>query len=148
MLFTLNENSALPPLAGEASACIDSASVIFKHQGLPMSDKFFFKGRQDSRQHHTQLGYQTNHDHKAGTKKFPLKLTVTSEARKQEVETLVAEAELFAEVSVDSREGAIESIETLTALLNKGETVKVEKVPARNEPCSCGSGKKYKKCCG
>jgi len=113
-----------------------------------MSDKFFFKGRQDSRQHHTQLGYQTNQDHKAGTKKFPLKLTVTSEARKQEVETLVAEAELFAEVSVDSREGAIESIETLTALLNKGETVKVEKVPARNEPCSCGSGKKYKKCCG
>ncbi len=25
--------------------------------------------------------------------------------------------------------------------------VKVEKVPGRNEPCSCGSGKKYKKCC-
>lgn len=113
-----------------------------------MSDKFFFKGRQDSRQHHTQLGYQTSPDHKSGSKKFPLTLTVTSEARKQEVETLVAEAELFAEVSVDSREGAIESIEALTALLNKSETVKVEKVPARNEPCSCGSGKKYKKCCG
>lgn len=24
----------------------------------------------------------------------------------------------------------------------------VEKVPGRNDPCSCGSGKKYKKCCG
>jgi len=113
-----------------------------------MSDKFFFKGRQDSRQHHTQLGYQTNPDHKAGSKKFPLMLTVTSETRKQEVEALVTEAALFAEVCVDSREGAIESIEALTALLNKGDTVKVEKVPARNAPCSCDSGKKYKKCCG
>jgi hypothetical protein len=26
--------------------------------------------------------------------------------------------------------------------------VQVEKKPGRNEPCSCGSGKKYKKCCG
>lgn len=26
--------------------------------------------------------------------------------------------------------------------------VKVEKKPGRNEPCSCGSGKKYKVCCG
>lgn len=24
----------------------------------------------------------------------------------------------------------------------------VEKKPGRNDPCSCGSGKKYKKCCG
>jgi hypothetical protein len=36
----------------------------------------------------------------------------------------------------------------LTALLNKGATVKVDRTPARNEPCSCGSGKKYKKSCG
>ena len=26
-------------------------------------------------------------------------------------------------------------------------TIKVEKKPGRNESCSCGSGKKYKKCC-
>jgi SEC-C motif-containing protein len=29
----------------------------------------------------------------------------------------------------------------------KGETVRVTKI-GRNEPCPCGSGKKYKKCCG
>ncbi|MHA1567253.1 MAG: YchJ family protein [Alphaproteobacteria bacterium] len=29
----------------------------------------------------------------------------------------------------------------------KGKPVRVEKV-GRNEPCPCGSGKKYKKCCG
>lgn len=28
-----------------------------------------------------------------------------------------------------------------------GEPVRVEKI-GRNEPCPCGSGKKYKKCCG
>ena len=26
-------------------------------------------------------------------------------------------------------------------------TIRVEKKPGRNEPCTCGSGKKYKKCC-
>ena len=30
----------------------------------------------------------------------------------------------------------------------KVETVVKEKEPGRNEPCPCGSGKKYKKCCG
>ena len=28
------------------------------------------------------------------------------------------------------------------------QTVIAEKKPGRNDPCSCGSGKKYKKCCG
>ena len=30
----------------------------------------------------------------------------------------------------------------------RSRTVHVEKKPGRNEPCSCGSGKKYKNCCG
>lgn len=30
----------------------------------------------------------------------------------------------------------------------KVETIVKEKEPGRNEPCPCGSGKKYKKCCG
>lgn len=28
------------------------------------------------------------------------------------------------------------------------EPVRVEKKVGRNDPCTCGSGKKYKKCCG
>lgn len=32
-------------------------------------------------------------------------------------------------------------------MVKKSPPVKVEKVPTRNEKCSCGSGKKYKKCC-
>ncbi len=30
---------------------------------------------------------------------------------------------------------------------NKPNPVHIEKSPGRNEPCPCGSGKKYKKCC-
>lgn len=30
----------------------------------------------------------------------------------------------------------------------RSKTVHKEKVPGRNDPCPCGSGKKYKKCCG
>ncbi|HEX3031703.1 MAG TPA: SEC-C metal-binding domain-containing protein, partial [Bacillota bacterium] len=28
------------------------------------------------------------------------------------------------------------------------QPVRVEDGPGRNDPCPCGSGKKYKKCCG
>lgn len=114
-----------------------------------MSDKFFYKGRQDARQHHTTYGgFQTSASKKSGSKKYPLTLVVTSETRRQEIEAQVAEAKLYADITLDTRDGAVESISELTALLNKGETVKQAEVPSRNDPCSCGSGLKFKKCCG
>lgn len=30
----------------------------------------------------------------------------------------------------------------------KPKPVRVERKPGRNAPCDCGSGRKYKKCCG
>jgi len=30
----------------------------------------------------------------------------------------------------------------------KVDPIHVENAPGRNDPCPCGSGKKYKKCCG
>jgi SWIM/SEC-C metal-binding protein len=113
-----------------------------------MSDKFFFKGRQDARLNSLKFGYQPNASRKSGSKKHPLLLQVTSEVRKQEVEQIVADAKLYANVVVDNTDGAIESIVELTRLLHKAEAVKVFKVPTRNELCNCGSEKKYKKCCG
>ena len=113
-----------------------------------MSDKFFFMGRQDARENHIEYGRDVNASRKFGSKKYPLQLVVTSEVRKKEVEKLVAEAQLYAVVKFDDSKDAVESITELTVLLNKKAAVKVDKVPARNEPCNCGSGKKYKKCCG
>jgi SWIM/SEC-C metal-binding protein len=66
------------------------------------------------------------------------------------VEDYDKDTQLYALINVDTSEDAQESIAELTALLNKGATVTVDKTPAGNEPCTCGSGsgKKYKKCCG
>ncbi|WP_102345828.1 SEC-C metal-binding domain-containing protein [Bacillus sp. Marseille-P3661] len=47
------------------------------------------------------------------------------------------------ELSAQGREHLL----PLPSKLNSNETQKVVKV-GRNEPCPCGSGKKYKKCCG
>lgn len=33
-------------------------------------------------------------------------------------------------------------------ITGKGKPRRVEKKPGRNEPCTCGSEKKFKKCCG
>ncbi|WP_417615285.1 PBPRA1643 family SWIM/SEC-C metal-binding motif protein [Oceanisphaera sp.] len=112
-----------------------------------MSDKFFFKGRQDARQSHISYGYQTKASHKPGSQKHPLELVVTSEARRQEVAVMVNEAHLYANIQVNAEPGASESIGALTVLLNKGTPLQAEKKPERNEPCPCGSGIKYKKCC-
>ena len=41
-----------------------------------------------------------------------------------------------------------EDISDLEILLNPPKTRVTEKKIGRNAPCPCGSGKKYKKCCG
>ena len=38
--------------------------------------------------------------------------------------------------------------EDIATAYKKSKTVIKEKLPNRNDPCLCGSGKKYKKCCG
>ncbi len=113
-----------------------------------MSDKFFFKGRQDARLDHKKSGYTAKGSFKSGSEKYPLQLTVGSEQRKTEVAALVAEHALFADIEVNEEAEGQENIAELMALVNKADTVTVDKTPNRNEPCSCGSGKKYKKCCG
>ncbi len=41
-----------------------------------------------------------------------------------------------------------DQMKTIISDFKKTKTIIKDKVPGRNEPCSCGSGKKYKKCCG
>ncbi len=110
--------------------------------------KFFFKGRQDKRESHENYGYQPKGAFKPGSKKYPLELVVTSAERKIEVQSMVDEHYLYADIAIDLTDDAEENILDLTAVLTKPKTTSVEKLPARNDPCSCGSGKKFKKCCG
>ena len=42
----------------------------------------------------------------------------------------------------------VEAEEELIKNTEKVEPIETDKTPGRNDPCPCGSGKKYKKCCG
>ena len=51
----------------------------------------------------------------------------------------------------DELEAELENAKTnevVEADFEEGENKKIEKKPKRNDPCPCGSGKKYKQCCG
>ena len=106
----------------------------------------YYKGRIHTRHNHVKTGYNNKRIVKLGTEKHPLVLVVASDERKLEIAALVAENDLFADISVDNTTD--ENISDLNALLNKPVTTRFDKTPNRNDPCSCGSGKKYKKCCG
>jgi len=111
-----------------------------------MSDKFFFKGRQTPKPAYGKSGYNTKRSAKPGTEALPLTLSVQTDARKMEVAIIVAEQALFANITVDADQP--ENIIDLTGLINKPTAVTSEAKPNRNDVCPCGSGKKYKKCCG
>jgi len=105
----------------------------------------YYKGRIHTRHNHVTTGYNTKRSAKLGSEKHPLMLVVASEERKAEIALIVSDNELFAEITVDS--AVDENIKDLDGLLNKPTTTRFDKTPNRNDPCSCGSGKKYKKCC-
>jgi SWIM/SEC-C metal-binding protein len=111
-----------------------------------MSDKFFFKGKKEKKPKHSSYGFNTKRVVKAGTKEAPLVLVVNSEERKVEIELLIQENALFAEIEINA--DVVENLNELEAIINKPKTTRFDKKPNRNDICSCGSGKKYKKCCG
>jgi SWIM/SEC-C metal-binding protein len=108
--------------------------------------KLFFQGRTDTRQNHERYSYNPNRTAKAGSKAHPLTLSVQTDEKEAEINAILTEHKLFADIDVNEK--VDENIVELTAALNKPKTQVFEKNPDRNDPCSCDSGKKYKKCCG
>ncbi|WP_271274322.1 PBPRA1643 family SWIM/SEC-C metal-binding motif protein [Aliamphritea hakodatensis] len=108
--------------------------------------KFFFKGTPDVMGNYGKSGYNPKPNVKAGTDAHPLAISVQTEARKEEVAALLVEHDLVGNIDVNP--DAPENLAELDAMINTQETQRFAPKPARNEPCSCGSGKKYKKCCG
>lgn len=107
--------------------------------------KFFYKGRIETREQTKGFGYNTKRAAKLGTVDSPLALVVNSPKRKVEIEAILEEQALVADIELNSE--AQENIIELETMLNKPKTTTFEKTPNRNDPCLCGSGKKYKKCC-
>ncbi len=106
----------------------------------------YYKGRIHTRLNHVNAGYKTNRDVRLGTTEFPLTLTLSCESRRAEIELLLNQHQLEANITID--ESAEENISELTILIDKPSPTTIDKTPRRNDPCSCDSGRKYKKCCG
>ncbi|MBA6251466.1 MAG: SWIM/SEC-C metal-binding protein [Colwellia sp.] len=108
--------------------------------------KFFYRGTPDVMGTHGSAGYKPNRGVKLGSAAKPLMLVVASKERQQEVIAIVTEHNFIAniEINADVKENIVE----LEAALNVPKTQRFDKTPNRNDPCSCGSTKKYKKCCG
>lgn len=61
---------------------------------------------------------------------------------------LVAEADYLFSIPAWDQVLPIETRAAIIKEFNRSKIVVKEKEPGRNDPCPCGSGKKYKKCCG
>jgi SWIM/SEC-C metal-binding protein len=83
---------------------------------------------------------------KLGTEKKPAVVNVQTEERLKEVTLMFEEKSWNYTIELDPEKP--EDITDLEILLNTPKATTVEKKVGRNEPCPCGSGKKYKKCCG
>jgi SWIM/SEC-C metal-binding protein len=83
---------------------------------------------------------------KLGTEKNPAVVHVRTEERLEEITSLFKEHGW--EYKIELEPDKPEDVSDLERLLNPPKPKRVEKKPGRNEPCSCGSGKKYKNCCG
>jgi SWIM/SEC-C metal-binding protein len=107
--------------------------------------KLFFKGRIEVREKYQHFGYKTNRQVKLGSENSPLTLVVNSALRKNEIEQILLENSLAANIEI--KENEQENINELEAILNKPTTQTTTRTLNRNDPCNCGSGKKFKKCC-
>ena len=83
---------------------------------------------------------------KLGTEKNPAVVHVKTNKRMNEV------AKIFEEngwkYTIELQRDKPEDITDLEILLNWPKPIESQNKVGRNEPCPCGSGKKYKKCCG
>ena len=83
---------------------------------------------------------------KLGTEQHPAIVNVKTKKRVKELESIFEKNSWKYSIELDSDKP--EDINDLEMLLNPPKTKIAEKKVGRNEACPCGSGKKYKKCCG
>jgi SEC-C motif len=68
-----------------------------------------------------------------------------------DLEQLYLPADTLARLQLDVRmppERILAQLDDYAHYMNRAGPARREATPGRNEPCSCGSGKKYKRCCG
>ena len=83
---------------------------------------------------------------KLGTEKNPAQVRVQTEEKVRELKTVFEENGWS--YAIDLEPDKPEDVKDLEILLHPIKPAVAEKKAGRNDPCPCGSGKKYKKCCG
>ena len=83
---------------------------------------------------------------KLGTEKNPARVRVQTEERIQEIASKFESHGWSYIIGLEPDKP--EDIADLERLLNPPVPRSAEKKIGRNDPCPCGSGKKYKQCCG
>jgi SWIM/SEC-C metal-binding protein len=90
--------------------------------------------------------YDGKKEARLGTKRNPAVVTVQTEERGKEVAAIFEEKGW--EHKIEIKPDKPEDIIALEILQNTPKPRVVENKIGRNAPCPCGSGQKYKKCCG
>lgn len=83
---------------------------------------------------------------KLGTDKNPAAVQVKTKKRMKELAAIFEKNGW--KYSIELAPDQPENLADLELLQNPPKTVTVSEKVGRNAPCPCGSGKKYKKCCG
>ena len=94
----------------------------------------------------TDKVFSGNKTAKPGTEKNPARVSVQTEKRSEEVKAQFEKHGWHYTIELDPDN--LEDISELERLLNPPQPNISDKKAGRNEPCPCGSSKKYKKCCG
>ena len=89
--------------------------------------------------------FGTKKSGKLGTEKNPAVVNVQSEARLKEVTSTFKAHGWNYRIELEPEKP--EDVSDLNRLLNPIKPVIAEKKIGRNQPCQCGSGKKFKNCC-
>ncbi len=97
---------------------------------------------------HSSPGFEVQKTVRLGTDKAPAQISVQTEERKLEIAAICEENNWASIITVDPSQD--ENLRDLSILQERSEvkSATTTKAASRNDPCPCGSGKKYKKCCG
>ena len=108
--------------------------------------KIFQKGPAMKQAEHRKKNFEVKKTLRLGTRKAPAQISVQTQEREQELAAVFAKKGWACVIEVNSEQD--ENIRDLESLQKKKTRAVSTKKANRNDPCPCGSGRKYKKCCG
>ena len=108
--------------------------------------KIFQKGPALKQTERGKSTFKVNKAARLGTPKAPAKVSVQTIEREQELAAVFADNGWACVIEVNPEQD--ENIRDLEILQSTIVTAVSTKIASRNDPCPCGSGRKYKKCCG